>query len=86
MVVKALMAVGVSIGLLLAGDTRADEPAPGDAVAGIVKLFDRYSVVMLGEYHDKRELAKRSARHRCCQSEGDVHGWFNWRCRRQDER
>jgi hypothetical protein len=41
----------------IATGARAAEPAPEEAVSGIVKLFDRYDVVMLGEAHDKRQLA-----------------------------
>jgi hypothetical protein len=32
------------------------EPGPTDAVAGIVKLFDKYSVVALGEAHNTQEF------------------------------
>ena len=54
---KASISLALLAALLLALETRADEPAPEEAVRGIVKIFDRYSVVMLGELHNNRDLA-----------------------------
>jgi hypothetical protein len=46
----------LSVCLLLGADRLNIESGPEEAVPGIVKLFDRYSVVAIGEFHGYGEL------------------------------
>ena len=46
----------LSLGLLLGADRPKKGPEPVTAVPGIVKLFDKYSVVAIGEFHGYGEL------------------------------
>jgi hypothetical protein len=41
--------------LMICGQSRAQTPAPQDPVEGIVRLFDTYRIVMLGEIHGSRQ-------------------------------
>jgi hypothetical protein len=45
-----------SFGLLLPNDSSEKGPKPEKAVPGIVRLFDNYSVVAIGEFHGYGEL------------------------------
>ena len=46
---------GIACLLFLCSLSRAQDPAPQDPVRGIVKLFDTYRIVMLGEIHECRQ-------------------------------
>jgi hypothetical protein len=46
----------LSVGLLRGADQPKNQPEPVTAVPGIVKLFDMYSVVAIGEFHGYGEL------------------------------
>jgi hypothetical protein len=54
--VKTPSLLVLSVGLLLGADRRQSDPRPEKAVPGIVKLFDKYSVVAIGEFHGYAEL------------------------------
>jgi hypothetical protein len=47
--------LALSAGLLIGADRPPSEPGLEKAVSGIVKLFDKYSVVAIGEFHGYAE-------------------------------